>query len=428
VWVAEKDSQPGERPSWASVFVGKRNGNYVSGTFADVRKGVSITASGNATMTVGADRTLRIADGTDRTRILTPDYALDFGRMAETVRARISGRVVGYGLAIAAHGIVVTRASGGLRLLSVDGGSRPFTNDTQNSADSTSKLVTAAAVMKALDERNISVDAKVGPYLPSCWKTVRKAAGLTFRDLLAHTSLLYKPPRIDCDENPLLCLQKSIERGPQPERDGTKDGYDYENINYGMFRALLPLVTAPEKVKSEFTKANCNTANGRLNAIVSNRFAAYVLILLKNLDVVAGFGPSSGNRAYRYNFANQGLPGIQTYATYLESGAGGLWISAPEYVQFLSALDRGAVVDQDVLAVMKSGRLGFERGCSLKDALGSCYAKNGSGTDAQGRGSESQAVMFPGDVQVFLTINSRTNAYRGDRRDVLIAAFHTALR
>jgi len=60
---------------------------------------------------------------------------------------------------------------------------------------------------------------------------------------------------------------------------------------------------------------------------------------------------------------------------------------------------------------MKAGRLGFDRGCTLSDALGACYWKGGDYTLSDGRGSESVGMLLPGGVQVFITINSKGNKY-----------------
>jgi len=65
-------------------------------------------------------------------------------------------------------------------------GSAAWSLSTRMHVASVSKLVTAIAAVKMLDERNLSFDTKIGPYFPTYWTVGPNSADITFRDLLTH--------------------------------------------------------------------------------------------------------------------------------------------------------------------------------------------------------------------------------------------------
>jgi hypothetical protein len=433
VWVTEKGYQPGERPGWVSVFTGKRQPNgHVVGTWVDVPKGLEArNGTFDAFQAPGVRKLL--LGGDSRTKGLEPDYRVDFPAFAKGIEKRFLNKVTGFGYAIAKDGVVFAKGGGGYRLVYKVGKSygEPFLPDTQNGADSSTKLVTATAVMKALAEKGISVDSKVAKYLPSCWKKGPGVSKLTFRDLLGHTSLLYEPSNPACEKDPYKCLEQAIKNGRQAERDTPKDGYDYDNINYALMRPILAFVVTDRKLEGDFKLFKCKNTNDELNERFSAAFGTYFYGMLRSIGVKAIFGPSSDNRAFRYKFgaektlgANYGDP---KKIPLRSAGAGGLWISAIDYARFLTALDGGQLVTPATLAIMKSGHLGFERGCTLANALGPCYWKNGALKVGDGQGSESIAIILADGVQAFLTINSRANTYEGYRGSLVIGAYYDAL-
>ena len=132
------------------------------------------------------------------------------------------GASFGYSWAIAQNGVVVRRGAGGTARVLASGKSVPFTPATMSQAASTSKTLSAVLLMKVLRDRGLSVDAKVGPYLPSCWRKGPGVAQLTFRDLLAHQTG-FKDANQSCKEDPLGCLREAVERVWR-ERTGKERG------------------------------------------------------------------------------------------------------------------------------------------------------------------------------------------------------------
>ncbi|MBM3679139.1 MAG: serine hydrolase, partial [Actinobacteria bacterium] len=190
VWVAERAAQPDERPGWVSVFVGTRSGGAgVSGTWVDVPKGLETRSGTVGAGLVGTTRSLMLAQtGASRTKRLDPDYALDWDAFAGGIESALDDNVVGYAYAIKRNGGFMRMGAWGSRRLEIDGGKLPFTVDTQAFTASTAKLVSATAIVKALHDRGLTVDARVAPFLPSCIEKGPGISTLTFREILNHRS------------------------------------------------------------------------------------------------------------------------------------------------------------------------------------------------------------------------------------------------
>jgi CubicO group peptidase (beta-lactamase class C family) len=451
VWIAERIGQPGERPTWATVFTGTRApSGVVVGTFADVPKGTE-TRSGAFSVKEGPERGLTLSQPVrGRSKLLVPDYLMDFGLFGTQIDNALSGtapngspKVVGFAYAIAKNGVIVARGAGGSRTLGVHGFiSEPFTPNTQAQAASASKLVSAAAMMRTLHAHGISVDAKISPHLPSCWVKDAGISRVTFRSVLAHTGGFRSGDTTSCREDPYECLRTLIANGPS----GRPGRYRYENVNFALLRMLVPLVEDRDDAQAIFEQADCENTGDRINKPVSEMFSRYVLKdMLEPVGVEAGFTPTTDDVAFVYDNWDRSVPGAGPRADFFErAGAGYLVISAVDYAQFLSALDGGQIVPKSVVATMKSGRLGFDGALSgtagmyewkngacpgpLDRPIGARRAKANKVVDVD-NSCRTSAMIFPGGVQAYVTINSGNNLYSGGTLEAILGnAFDAALR
>jgi hypothetical protein len=168
VWVAERAAQPGERPGWVTVFVGKRSGDAFTGTHVDVPKGIDRGSGSFLARLQGAKRELRIRGlAAGRTHTLAPEYTLDWDLFASRIAQKLDDHVVGYSYAIAHNGAILRSGAGGARQIQINAQWSPFTTGTLVQTASTAKTISAAAMIKALHDRGLTVDAKVLPFLPS---------------------------------------------------------------------------------------------------------------------------------------------------------------------------------------------------------------------------------------------------------------------
>ncbi len=438
-WVAERPMQPSERPGWVSVFVGTRTGSGFGGSFADVPKGIEQRSGSFGAALIGSKRELMLKQvGAERTHRLAPDYALDWDVFANTIKAKLDGRVFGYAFAIGHNGGILRSGAGGLRRAAFDGGKLPFTTHTQAQTASAAKLITATAIVKALHERGLTVDAKVTPFLPSCLKRAGNISSLTFRELLNHTSGLSgardTPAAGSCNgQDPYQCLLDLLKQGRVASRD-----YHYNNKAYDLMRFLVPLVSDTTGTKGQFELLDCENTANVLHRKIAERFARYVLDeVLAPAGATASWYPG-GDYSLNYRCERTVVwcepkqrgfaPGLDSI---LRSGSGKMAISVLDYVRFLRALEHGEIVPKSLVDGMKGtpgNRLGFDT--RYEGRAGDYHWKNGGCPDLEGkdRGCSTVAMVFPGDTQAYVAINSSNNAYSGKLTDIVGAAFDKALR
>lgn len=436
VWVAERAAQPDERPGWVSVFIGRRTpSGGIAGTYVDVPKGLERRSGPFGASQIGGTRELRLEQiGADRTRALAPDYALDWDAFGSRLASTLNGNVVGYAYVLMKNGAFIRSGAWGSRRLAIDGGKLPFTTHTQAQTASAAKLVSATAIVKALRGRGLTVDAKVKPFLPSCIETGKSMSTLTFRDILDHTSGLPGARGTatagSCNgQDPYQCLLDILKEG---RTQTTAPAYN--NKAYDLLRLLVPLVADQKWTTAEFEFRACKNTAGILHRKVSERFARYLFDeVLDPAGAKASFYPS-GDFSLNYQcvpritacepIVKGAAPRIDFFE---RSGSGKLTISVLDYGRFLSALDRGLIVPESLVEQMKAERLGFDSA-----TLGSKpYAwKNGGCPDFQNRDRtcKTVAMVFPGDIQAYVAVNSDLGAYTGSLQGLVGAAFDAALR
>ncbi len=418
--VAEGPAQAGKRPAWVTVFFGTRKADgAVIGEYFDVPKGTQ-TASGAfalGRLQFGREYAVGMSGSpAGRSGRIEADYALDLDEIAERIDKHFDKKVVGFGWALTSNGKVVRSGGGGNSYLSEGKNgfdiSLPFTSATESLTASTTKLVTATAVMQELAKRGMSVKSPVFPWYPDCWQLGPGMMSLTFERVLDMSSGIFRPSNAVKNEDAWLFHMQAAEGGTT----GTKG---YENMNYVHLGYLLAALIDKPKVEASIAQHGCGKgtkAYGEIMDIYGDR----VLDMLSAQGVAAGWNYRTNNRALKYDFLNKNLSGILPVSA-VPNPTGGLMINAREFGEFLAKLEHGRFVSRATVKAMKDGELGFDdltgnggpaNGFIDPDArgLGLADKKNGGCGSDKGRGCGSQLVMLPGDVQIVALFNSRNNA------------------
>jgi CubicO group peptidase (beta-lactamase class C family) len=433
VGVAERGAQPEERPGWVTVFVGERNtgGTAIGGTYVDVPKGLESRSGGWGAAFVGTKRELRVEQtSVDRTESLTPEYAIDWDGFANEIAGTVWGNgsnVVGYAFAIAKNGGILRSGAGGDRRTTAHGSRLPFTTKTQAQTASAAKTINAAALIKVLYEHNLTVDSKIAPFLPSCWKRGPGVASITFRQILNHTSRLPLAGGKCNFGDGYSCLVEMIEKGQVGPLG------DYNTHAYDLLRIFVPMVDDRAGTMGAFELHKCKNTAQVLNRKVSSKFVTYVFEeILDPAGAKASFYPE-GDFSYSYDEDRRSLKGDRPQIDfYMRAGSGKLAMSVTDYIRFLSALDRGLIIPKGRVEMMKGqvdgNRLGFDS--ARVGAAGVYHRKTGGCPDFPGTigGCKTVAMIFPGDVQVYVATNSDGNDYPGSLTSIVANAFDNALR
>ncbi len=169
-------------------------------------------------------------------------HQLDVGGFGTDLASQFNGQCNGYALRLLEpNGTGLTMQSGKAR--SVADGDLNWTSDVRMNVASVSKLVTAIAARKALADAGVPGGTAIYPFLPLYWRRGPNVDEVTFDMLLTHRSGFYNPVT---DMALYGDLKGQIARGALagvPLGNAT-----YQNVNFGLFRILIPVVTGAIKV------------------------------------------------------------------------------------------------------------------------------------------------------------------------------------
>jgi CubicO group peptidase (beta-lactamase class C family) len=445
---AERYTSPeAVRPKWATVMIGQRNASgNLNGTFYDVPKGTDPLRTGAAVGSVSGKPRRFTQQLYEAQSLLAPirsttysaDYAIDFDRFAQEIEQRLSPFVVGYGYAITADERLMRANGGGSRRIKQPNNGvtdpLPYSEHTVGSIASASKTATLVTVVRALAARGISLDAPVDPYLPKTWVRGPGMKTASFRQLLSHGLQgnpapacpngdicvakqmgLFHPP--NCDDNRHNCLRDAI-------AGGMTANAGYDNIHYSVMRVILPFVTKKAEMQALF---DTETDGDKLAEAYSAVFDQEVRAMLNVAGVNAGFSFPVGydDVAYRYTWGDPptGEVGPDKDPGPLAGGAGGLEVTPVQYAWFLARLENGVLLSPGLLAEIKAMGFGQTSWRNGTDDIGPLYGKDGASDGNVG----AYAMVYPGDVQAFITHNSGSNDDMPGRDSIMRAAWLAAL-
>jgi hypothetical protein len=269
--------------------------------------------------------------------------------------------------------------------------------------------------MRELKRKHLSLDTKVNPYLPVQWERGPGMTTVAFRQLLAHGGLTH--PGEICDTDYYGCLEEAV-------RLGMTSPPGYDNIHYALMRVILPFMRNQQGMRQLFADLPDETAR---NLAFSDAFRDYVVDMLELGGITANTEyPPSRNLAWRYAWGtpptNEFFP-AHDEEEFLHTGPGGFKMSAVEYAEFLAGFEHGRFLSLSAVRELKDDWLGFDdKSLVGSAAIGPLYTKNGGSG-----GGASRSMIFPGDVQVFITRNSTGNPAEPDSTEMLRVAWEDAL-
>jgi CubicO group peptidase (beta-lactamase class C family) len=168
---------------------------------------------------------------------------LDTAGFLDALVSDLSKRVAGFAMELRQNGAPLQTKNWQWAKRPADG-SLAWQGDDRMHVASISKLVTAIAMVKALEEKNISFDAKIIDYLPGYWQKGSNVDKITFAQLFRHTSGLLWSPQSgqpgECEDISYAdygFIKSRVAKGVVE-----LGKFCYANVNYGLLRVLLPIV------------------------------------------------------------------------------------------------------------------------------------------------------------------------------------------
>lgn len=219
---------------------------------------------------------------------------------------------------------------------------------------STSKFITAIAVVKALQGRNLDPQTTlISGFLPSYWNQGPGVGQLSFGHLLSHTSGIGSGGAAFSD------ARDSIESGVAPGSIGI---YDYANANYAILRVLLGVVT--EEIDRDFDWID-GFNDFLWNAITIAQYQNHVISELFDPIALAEASLKAGPRdALAYDMP-QSLPGLESTDSYAKAGPIGWHLSAGQLNEIGHHFLNGQMGVNPTYMIQN--RFGFERDAVTSD-------------------------------------------------------------
>ncbi len=314
---------------------------------------------------------------------------------AAAVHTVMQGRAAGYIMQVRQNGNPIytnvwewAQTPSNLRL--------PWTENTRMHVASVSKLLTAIGMVKLLDSKGISYDAKIIDYLPTYWVKGPNVDKITFRHLLTHTS------GIGGDKTPsdYLYMQMNLMLGvATPGSDSS-----YKNMNFGLMRILIPIINGD--ISKNHSWPSVMPRNESWDAFTIGAYKEYMQDKVFSPAGVtnADFAPlpTVPNSALAYGFP----AGNGWNSGNLETMAGGAaWrLSLKELLDVMNHFRRkNTIIDSQKAQYMLDNKLGIDQ---VKETpAGKIYNKNGKWGN-NGRDEQSVAYFFPDGMEVAVFVNS----------------------
>lgn len=255
---------------------------------------------------------------------------------------------------------------------------------------SVSKLITAIAMAKALDERKLSYDAKIVDYLPKYWKKGPNVESISFRHLLRHRSGF----STGGSGSDFALMKSKVAEGVTDIGKG-----DYENMNFGLCRILIPFV-----LYGDFL----NTFSFSDEVWDYVTITAYTEFMQQRVFAPSGVTgatlvhPPNGALAYAFPASGSGWNSGDLSTV---SGGAGWHMSANELLRVLATFrHKGTILPKEQAQALFDAKLGLDQ---IHDTpAGPVYNKNGRWTSGS-KTEQSVAFILPDGMELVVFVNSR---------------------
>jgi hypothetical protein len=153
--------------------------------------------------------------------------------LASSIDTQLTGNVVGYVALIGTSKAV----SSGLARTAADPPKLAMGPNVMVNVASVGKMFTTIAVLKSLARHHLNIDSRISPFLPPDWVKGPGVDTITFRELLTHRAgfRLDSGRVFETDD----AAREQIRQGVQQV---DKHVADYNNINFTIFRDMLPFM------------------------------------------------------------------------------------------------------------------------------------------------------------------------------------------
>jgi hypothetical protein len=325
-------------------------------------------------------------------------YELNIRGFLDSLQSALTNSTAGYSLRLQVNGSTIATVDWNWAHEPQDG-SESWTPDVRMHVASLSKIVTAIAMTKLLNDKGMAYDTPIIDFLPGYWSKGPNVNLITFAELMTHTSgLAYGNTTSRSDYE---FMKEQVAAGT------SKIGqYSYQNMNFGLCRILISTINGNIPVDWSFPFWPDPAFNDWLwDYVTLLAYQAYVDV---NLFSPAGVtGPTLYHEAadaLAYNFPVSGNGWNSGDLTTMAGGAA--WhMTVDQFLAVMGTFRRSGTIMSPSDAQTLLGN-GFGIDWTVDTRLGTYYAKNGRWLDGSGHEEQTVAFYFPREMELVLFVNS----------------------
>ena len=320
---------------------------------------------------------------------------LDVTKFGQKMHAALKDSTAGYTLQVRKNGTTIYNLQWQWARRPVDG-SKGWDGSRAMHVASVSKFLTALGLVKTLDTKGISYDAKIAAYLPTAWAKGQNIDKITFRHLLTHTSGF---------NTGSSSSSYSFMKGKVAAGVPAVGGYDYENMNFGLCRILIPIINGNVKRDANFfpiTSVNDQVWDAVTISVYNDYMQQKVF---KPAGVTSASFKPIANGAYAYPFPVSNTKGWDSGDLKTMAGGAAWHLTLSQLLQVMDhARRRNTILPTAKVQYMLDNRFGIDQ--VIETPAGKLYNKNGSWGTGDGKKEQSVAYFLPEGMEVAVFVNS----------------------
>ncbi|GAA5128740.1 serine hydrolase domain-containing protein [Haloechinothrix salitolerans] len=368
-------------------------------------------------LTVGHGQTVK-SGGPGSLKDPSTTEVFDVGIFEQNIKDTLESETVGFAYAIGEAGQLSRQGGVGLARTSADGGPLAQSAAKDITVASVSKPITTVAALRVLADKGIDVDDPIGPWLPGTWEPGEGVAEVTFEQLMTHTSGLRQNYETATGEGgKVTAAYDNIRKAVEQDLGSTS--YSYANMNFGIFRIMLPAMLLDTAVPGyDFSVPLAD----QWDELTAEMFNDHMTGLFASVGITGGCAPSDPDPTVLYRFPDDGASGWQTESYVAGCGGYGYYLSANDLAAFFSHLRyTDDLLSPALRDLMRDAKLGLR---TVGGEHGTYYGHGGAWGISTGA-MTSCVLSFPIHVDASLVINSSGGDY-GSTCGVLANAFDDA--
>ena len=342
---------------------------------------------------------------------------VDLGAMGLAIWNALKDNVSGYILHVRQNGTLVHVGVWNWAQTPADA-AQGWTENTRMHLASVSKFLTAVGMVDLLDTKGMSYDTPIINYLPAHWSKGSNVNKITFRHLMTHTSGF-----VTGGSSTDYATMKARVAAGVP----AVGSYDYENMNFGLCRLLIPIINGNISKNASYTPSYLNDAFWDLNTI--NAYQAYMQAKVFTPSGVANadFEPlPSTPDALAYPFPYLNIKGWNSGDLKTVAGGAGWRLSVKEVLNVMNHVRRkNTIITAAKAQYMLDNRFGIDQ--IINTAAGKLYNKNGSWGTGDGKTEQCVAYFLPQNMELAILVNSKISTSGFSLRTIVKDAYVNSL-